>query len=183
MRHIDKRTRLSRRGFLSTSGAATLGIGALAGGRILIDPRGAWAISLQSLDPETARALVQMARDLYPHDRLTDVYYVKAIEPYDVAASKEPTLRNLLANGTKSLNETAKAKHNTAYADIPDEKDRVAILRGMEQTPFFQKVRSDMIPALYNQPDLWMRFGYEGPSAEYGGYIDRGFNDIDWLPA
>ena len=58
-----------------------------------------------------------------------------------------------------------------------------AILRGMEQTPFFQKIRSDMIPTLYNQPDLWMRFGYEVPSAEYGGYIDRGFNDIDWLPA
>jgi hypothetical protein len=27
-----------------------------------------------------------------------------------------------------------------------------------------------------------MGFGYEGASADKGGYIDRGFNDIDWLP-
>ena len=24
-------------------------------------------------------------------------------------------------------------------------------------------------------------FGYEGESYSHGGYIDRGFNDIDWL--
>jgi hypothetical protein len=40
-----------------------------------------------------------------------------------------------------------------------------------------------MITALYNQPDLWAKLGYEGSSAEHGGYIHRGFNDIDWLPA
>ena len=28
----------------------------------------------------------------------------------------------------------------------------------------------------------WPRFGYEGSSAEHGGYINRGFADIDWLP-
>jgi len=28
---------------------------------------------------------------------------------------------------------------------------------------------------------VWPIFGYEGASFEYGGYIDRGFNDINWL--
>ncbi len=36
--------------------------------------------------------------------------------------------------------------------------------------------------SLYNQKELWPRFGYEGSSAEHGGYINRGFADIDWLP-
>src|ERR1700732_2043427 len=33
-----------------------------------------------------------------------------------------------------------------------------------------------------DQEALWPKFGYEGSSAEHGGYIKRGFNDIDWLP-
>jgi hypothetical protein len=48
-------------------------------------------------------------------------------------------------------------------------------------TPFFNKVRSDLIVSFYNQPDIWHRFGYEGSSFEYGGYLHRGFDDINWL--
>ncbi len=59
----------------------------------------------------------------------------------------------------------------------------MALLHGIEATPFFNKVRSGLVVSLYNQPEIWHRFGYEGSSAEYGGYIARGFNDIDWLPA
>jgi hypothetical protein len=28
----------------------------------------------------------------------------------------------------------------------------------------------------------WAHFGYEGSSYEMGGYFDRGFQDLDWLP-
>ena len=38
------------------------------------------------------------------------------------------------------------------------------------------------VVALYNNPLVWRHFGYEGPSAEFGGYIDRGFDDLTWLP-
>jgi hypothetical protein len=48
MREIDKRTRLSRRGFLAVGSATTVAVGALAGGGILIDPRGAWAVGCKS---------------------------------------------------------------------------------------------------------------------------------------
>jgi hypothetical protein len=37
------------------------------------------------------------------------------------------------------------------------------------------------VVSLYNQKDLWTKFGYEGSSADKGGYINRGFNDIDWV--
>jgi len=40
-----------------------------------------------------------------------------------------------------------------------------------------------MITALYNQKDVWTKLGYEGSSAEFGGYLHRGFDDIDWLDA
>jgi len=65
---------------------------------------------------------------------------------------------------------------------VPWEADRVVLLQGIEQSDFFKKVRGDLVVSLYNQKELWPKFGYEGSSAEYGGYIHRGFSDIDWLP-
>ena len=38
-----------------------------------------------------------------------------------------------------------------------------------------------LVVSLYNQPAVWAKLGYEGSSAEHGGYIHRGFDDIDWL--
>jgi hypothetical protein len=29
---------------------------------------------------------------------------------------------------------------------------------------------------------VWDLLGYEGPSFDKGGYLHRGFNDLDWLP-
>ena len=28
---------------------------------------------------------------------------------------------------------------------------------------------------------VWSELGYAGPSFKFGGYLERGFNDIDWL--
>ena len=43
-------------------------------------------------------------------------------------------------------------------------------------------MRSTTIEHLYRNREVWQLVGYEGSSVEYGGYIDRGFDDIDWLP-
>jgi hypothetical protein len=181
MRQLDKRTRLTRRRFLQTTSVTAVGVSALATGQVLIDPRGAWAMT--TLSPETAKTLVQAARDIYPHDRLGEAFYAKAIEPYDAAAAKDASLKDLLTNGAAELDKQAAAKGATSYADLPNEADRVAILKSVQGTPFFQKVRGDLITGIYNQPEVWAKFGYEGPSAPKGGYLHRGFNDLDWLKA
>ena len=67
------------------------------------------------------------------------------------------------------------------YVDVAWETDRLAILRQIEATPFFAAVRSSLVVGLYNQKEVWPIFGYEGSSADKGGYINRGFSDIDWL--
>jgi hypothetical protein len=43
-------------------------------------------------------------------------------------------------------------------------------------------VRSTAIVALYDDKEVWGLLGYEGSSYEHGGYVDRGFDDLDWLP-
>jgi hypothetical protein len=182
MRQLDKRTRVSRRGFLAGTGAAAVAVG-ISGGMVLTDPGGAWAMTLTTLKPDTMQTLIKMARDLYPHDRLSDQYYAKAIEPYDALAAKDADLAALLSQGTEKLDGSARRHIGTPYVAVADDDARVALLRAIEGTPFFARVRSDLITGLYNQPEMWTKLGYEGASAEQGGYLNRGFNNIDWLKA
>ena len=127
------------------------------------------------------RSLVRMARDIYPHDRLDDRYYVLAVKAHDEKAAGDAELKGLIEDGIATLDKLARDKNGAAYADVTDEGARTAVLRDVEADPFFQKVRSGLITGLYNNKEVWPVFGYEGESASKGGYINRGFNDLDWL--
>ena len=43
-------------------------------------------------------------------------------------------------------------------------------------------MRSTAVVEVYSDERTWQLVGYEGPSFDKGGYINRGFNDLDWLP-
>ena len=180
MREVDRRGKYSRRIFLQGAASAVpvTAIAASAGLRI----EDAWAADATALTPPTLKTLVKVARDIYPHDFLVDSYYVTAIKPWDGKAAKDPAIKAMLEDGVRRLDQDAKDRHKMAYAEVPWEADRVVLLQGIEQTDFFKTIRSDLVVSLYNQEELWPKFGYEGSSAEHGGYIKRGFNDIDWLP-
>ncbi len=182
MRDVERRFQVGRRGFLRGA-ASVVPATALAVGALGISAEAAWAREATALQPRTLATLVRMSRDIYPHDQVPDVHYVKACQPFDKAAAGGAPARDLFEQGVSRLDADAHDHHKLAYLDVPEEADRVALLHGIEATPFFNKVRSGLVVSLYNQPEIWHRFGYEGSSAEYGGYIARGFNDIDWLPA
>jgi hypothetical protein len=182
MRVVDKRTQLSRRTFLKGSGAATVGLVALTvGSDMIISSDGAWAMPVKNLQPETMQTLVQMARDIYPHDQLADKYYALAVAGYDEKAGSDKTIKGMIEEGVTSLDTMAQAKHSARYVAVGWEADRVAILQQVEKGKFFQTVRGGLITSIYNNKEVWPKFGYEGSSAELGGYLERGFNDIDWL--
>lgn len=183
MRIIDKATKVSRRSFLKTSSLTAFGSVALGSGAMLLDPKGAWAMALKSLQPQTMATLILMARDIYPHDRLTDAVYAKAVSGYDDQSASDPDTKTMIETGTGQLDKAAQAAYKVDYVNIGWEEQRTHLLRGMQETAFFQTIRSGLVTSLYNQHDIWMKFGYEGASADKGGYIHRGFNDINWLPA
>ena len=180
MREVDRRGKYSRRIFLK--GAATAVPVAAVAASAGISIEDAWAADATTLTPPTLKTLVKVARDIYPHDFLVDSYYITAIKPWDGKAAKDPATKAMIEEGVRRLDQDAKDRHKVAYAEVPWEADRVVLLQGIEQTDFFKTVRSDLVVSLYNQEELWPKFGYEGSSAEHGGYIKRGFNDIDWLP-
>ncbi len=73
------------------------------------------------------------------------------------------------------------AKFKQPYINVGWEEERVKLLEDMENSEFFQLIRKDLVVSLYNQKEAWPKFGYEGSSFEHGGYLHRGFDDIDWL--
>lgn len=169
---------LSRRIFLKAAGSTLLAMAIMPDG--LVAGR-AWAQMPKATKPETFASLVQMSRDCYPHDKIEDRFYATAVEIIDEAARSSQDQLALLEEGMAALNKAAIDAHGEPYAKVQKEEDRVALLKAIESDPFFQKVRSNLVVGLYNQKDLWPIFGYEGSSFDKGGYLERGFNDIDWL--
>jgi len=180
MREVDRRSKYNRRVFLQGAATAvpTVAIAASAG----VGIESAWAEDATTLTPATLKTLVKVARDIYPHDFLGDSYYIAAVKPWDAKAAKDPAVKTMINDGVSGLDQAARDRHKVAYVEVPWEADRVVLLQGIEQTDFFKTVRGDLVVSPYNQKELWPKFGYEGFSAEHGGYIKRGFADIDWLP-
>lgn len=165
---------LTRRALLSRAAAA--GALAVAGTGFIAAPDAAWAVEVTAISEHEMATLMQMARDIYPHDRVADRYYVIAVKGYDSEEHKAA-----VAEGIARVDAAARAAGFDDYLSTRWEADRVAILRMLQDTPFFQTVRGGLVTGLYNQKEIWPVFGYEGESFSHGGYIDRGFDDIDWL--
>ncbi|MEA2821291.1 MAG: hypothetical protein QOJ86_3295 [Bradyrhizobium sp.] len=180
MREVDRRSKYNRRTFLQGAATAVPVVAVAAGARLGIED--AWAENGAALTPAQLKTLVKIARDIYPHDFLGDSYYITAVKPWDGKAAKDPAVKTMITDGVSRLDQDARERHKVPYAEVGWEADRVVLLQGIEHTDFFGKMRSDLVVSLYNQKELWPKFGYEGSSAEHGGYITRGFNDIDWLP-
>ncbi|MGQ3215287.1 MAG: gluconate 2-dehydrogenase subunit 3 family protein [Shinella sp.] len=175
MTTIYQQRGLSRRELLKRG---TIGAALIVSGRAVISPDNAWALETTTLKPDTMATLIQMARDTYPHDQLADRYYAIAIKGHDAKAGKDAAYKTLLEDGVADLDKRA---GTGGYRGLKWEDDRVAILRDVEKSAFFQAVRSDLVVSLYNQKEIWPVFGYEGESYSKGGYIARGFDDIEWL--
>ena len=168
------RTKMTRRDLLARSVAA--GAAFVVGNGFLAAKDAAWAMEVKHLQPNTMATLIQMARDIYPHDHVADQFYAAAVKGYD-AEDKAA----MVEAGIAGLNAAAEGHGAANYLALGWERDRVDILRAMENSSFFQTVRGGLVTGLYNQKDVWPLFVYEGESFSQGGYIDRGFDDIDWI--
>lgn len=169
---------LTRRSMLRGSGVL---MGTLAAGSALalLAPSRVWALELKTLSSAEGDALMKMGRVLYPHQKLPDAVYALLSKSLDDAAGADPMTAELLKGGISALNK-AVAGGDFAKAD---DAQKLAAVKSLEGTPFFNAVRGKCITALYDNDMAFATFGYPGSSWEKGGYITHGFQDLKWLPA
>jgi len=117
--------------------------------------------------------LASVAYDLFPFPALEPAMYVRAAE--HIQQSGNPVV-------SEGLAQLRAAVGAVPWKDV-EESRRVAVLTGMQATPFFAAVRAGTLEVLYRSPEVFAMVGYGGSAIEQGGYVNRGFADIDWLPA
>jgi len=164
---------LDRRSFLAlTTGTIT---GVLVAGSPLaaLAPSRAWAVELNALTDAEGATLMAMTRTIAPHDRLEDAAYALVVKALDADAARDAAALARLREGVASL--------GAGFASA-DEASRVAALKRVESSAFFQGVRVKTLQVLYSSPMAYAYFGYEGEAFSKGGYLTRGFNDLKWLP-
>jgi hypothetical protein len=171
---VSKRI-LNRREFLSSAGKVAASVIVLSGTTTILADNQAWAMDLKVLDQNEAAVLLKMARQLYPHRMLGDVYYAEVVEALDAKIASDPAQIQLVRDGVAELDKVM----GVPFLKLSDEYQLEALKR-IETTPFFQTVRGHEVVALYNNKNVWADMGYQGSSYQDGGYLYRGFQDAGW---
>lgn len=129
------------------------------------------------LTEEARSVLIRVIRVAFPHPNFPDAPYERTADTILKEAENSTWFRVAITQGLLTLAHFAGGD----FRDLDDE-DATKVLRRIEATEFFGFVRRTTVLNLYDNEDVWEALGYEGSSFEKGGYIDRGFNDLTWLP-
>ena len=159
--------RITRRGAMR--GIALAAAIPLASARSL----GAAPIALDQRVATTAALL----RVVFPHDRLTPDFYRGVADAYVREISARPAAISEHDRGLALLD----GNHIAPFAELPRVIQK-GIVDRIDQEAFFKSILRRGAELVYRDRSVWKMVGYEGSSLEYGGYHDRGFDDIDWLP-
>src|SRR6202050_5638479 len=168
---------MKRREFLRTGALVVVGTAVGASGLIAKASAAEALPKFSVLKPHEAQTLLQASRQIFPHSKLSDAPYWNVVSQLDAAAQADPSVATLLKDGVAELDSSQASK----FADLSSEQ-KVSVLKSIETTPFFQKVRGVELQTLYSDPAVFKALNYQGASYAMGGYLHHGFNDLEWLP-
>jgi hypothetical protein len=169
---MSTKSPIPRRTFLAASGIVS-GLLAAGGPLSLIAPGRAWALEMKALTSAQGAALMSIARTIAPHDGLEEAAYALVVKAIDAAAAADGHVRETVVSGLAGLGANFASQTEAA---------RIAALKSVEHSEFFQMLRSSTLANLYSSAIAYAHFGYEGEAFSKGGYLTRGFNDLHWLP-
>lgn len=130
-----------------------------------------------ALTDEARSVLIRVIRVAFPHPAFPDAPYERTADTILAEAQNSTWFRVAVTQGLLTLSRLAGGD----FRDLDDDA-ATSVLRRIEATEFFGFVRRTSVLNLYDNADVWEALGYEGPSFDKGGYITRGFDDLDWLP-
>ena len=135
------------------------------------------ALNALALTDEAKRTLTRVIRVAFPHPQLPDGPYERMTEKIVTDAEESTWFRMALTQGLLTLNSLS----DRPFTELSDE-DALKVLRRVADLEFFGFIRRTTVLNLYDDPEVWAALGYEGESFSKGGYLHRGFDDLDWLP-
>lgn len=167
---------MTRRRFLIAAIAGS-GVTASALNLALIRDASAWADAVDDDGAVGARILTRMVHLYYPHDNVAGEVYAQTVNSILSAAAMDSTLQNLLDAAFTAL----EGAGDLRFTEL-DAESQLAAMTSVQDEPFFTAIKFQVLARFYAHPEVWKAINYPGSSVEFGGYVDRGFDDIDWLP-
>ena len=131
------------------------------------------ATGSSGLTERQTKLLLRMLRVAYPHPSFPDDPYERTLKAVQEASLTD----TVLPEGLDDLD----ARADGDFLAL-DNDAATAVLEQVDAADFFTRVRATAVVALYDDHQTWELLGYEGPSFDRGGYLHRGFDDLDWLP-
>jgi Glu-tRNA(Gln) amidotransferase subunit E-like FAD-binding protein len=174
---------ISRRRFLKYGSLSSLTskyfLSSTAG---LLHALSVYATEPDSLNDNDIKLLFSILRQMYPHNVLSDIHYQKVVESILETSASDEAVNEIIKNGISKLDTTVDKTmvKNKWIESSPDEQ--LEALKKISKTEFFSKLKQTTINTLYNNHEVWEILGYEGNAFSKGGYLHRGFNDLNWLP-
>ncbi len=129
-----------------------------------------------ALGDNVSHSLLRIARLMFPFKEATEAPYRNAEWLIPIPGERAAVLE-IISSAVKSLEEFCGGR----FLDAGEAEQRDA-LASIEGSPLFLAMRFASAASVFRHRDIWALVGYEGSSVEFGGYLQRGFDDIDWLP-
>ncbi|MFI7481808.1 hypothetical protein ACH9EU_05255 [Kocuria sp. M1R5S2] len=135
------------------------------------------ALNALALTDEAKRTLTRVIRVAFPHPQIPDGPYERMTEKIVAEAEGSTWFRMALTQGLLTLNSLS----DRPFTELDDDA-ALKVLKRIADLEFFGFVRRTTVLHFYDDPEVWEALGYEGESFSKGGYLHRGFDDLDWLP-
>jgi len=162
----------SRREALERMFKGSLAAGSLAAGSLNVMPSAQAADS--SFTDDERSMLEAVAYTLFPHASLDKSNYAAVVTALQGALTAD-------AGKLENARETLATLQQGGFLSA-SQSEREGQLRAVEKSDFFSVSYGTTLNTLYSDKAVWAKFGYGGSAVEHGGYLKRGFNNINWLP-
>jgi hypothetical protein len=133
--------------------------------------------AIRTLTARQTAVLMRLLRVAYPHPGFPDAPYERIVKLLSEAEAAVEGEEDVITAGLDALDAAAGGD----FCALDDEAATAAVA-AIADGPFFARVHGTFVVSFYDDHEVWDLLGYEGPSFDKGGYLHRGFDDLDWLP-
>ena len=124
-----------------------------------------------------AALIAELSYQLLPIQAPQSALYQSVVHALMSQLTQRPGAAELIRQGVETFNGFA----GKPWLELTA-KERRQVIQALFDTPFVSMVRWTTQEVVLRDRQIWNQLGYQGSSIEKGGYLQRGFDDIDWLP-
>ncbi|MFT5134804.1 MAG: hypothetical protein ACI9SC_003286 [Gammaproteobacteria bacterium] len=169
-------SKISRRKFLILSQQVLFSSSALSLCSFSLQASDIDDLKLKLINSNEGLLLANVSRLLFPHDDLQDTVYLEVVRDIEADMVTSENVRVMIRQAVVELNKKTEGQWFTTLVDV-----QLDILKSLQSKDWFNYLRNRTIESLYRNSKVWELLGYQGSSVEHGGYLHRGFDDINWL--